>query len=90
MSSSIVKQIAGLHRLSAAEFKDRWLQLVGSDPPRHNREFLVRRLPSQTLHPERGLIGGSPPVRLPTGRILPVATHRPPPRPRPADTPPSL
>ena len=44
MSESIVKQIAGLHRLSAAELKDRWRELFGTEPPGYNRSFLIKRL----------------------------------------------
>ena len=44
MSDSIVKQIAGLHRLSAAELKDRWRELFGTEPPGYNRTFLIKRL----------------------------------------------
>ena len=72
MSTSIVKRIAGLHRLSAAELKDRWLQMVRSDPPPYNREFLVRRLAPETLHPERGSIGGSAPYPASAGMIIPA------------------
>ena len=44
MSSSIVKQIAGLHRQSVPELKQRWRDLVGTDPPQYSRSFLVSRL----------------------------------------------
>jgi hypothetical protein len=39
-----VKQIAGLHRLSAPELKERWRELFGTDPPGYNRSFLIKRL----------------------------------------------
>lgn len=44
MSNSIVKQIAGLHRLSAPELKERWRELFGTEPPGYNRSFLIKRL----------------------------------------------
>ena len=44
MSTSVVKQIADLERASMADLQHRWQQLIGTDPPRYNREFLVRRL----------------------------------------------
>jgi hypothetical protein len=44
MSTSIVKQIADLERASMADLQHRWQQLIGTEPPRYNREFLVRRL----------------------------------------------
>jgi hypothetical protein len=44
MSTTVLKQIAGLERLSHAELQDRWRMLIGSEPPRYNRQFLIRRL----------------------------------------------
>jgi len=44
MSANIVKQIADLERASMADLQHRWQQLIGTGPPRYNREFLVRRL----------------------------------------------
>jgi len=44
MSTSVVKQIADLERMSISDLQHRWAQLIGTDPPRYNREFLVRRL----------------------------------------------
>lgn len=44
MSNSIVKQIAGLHRLSAPGLKERWRELYGTEPPGYNRSFLIKRL----------------------------------------------
>jgi hypothetical protein len=41
---SVVKQIADLERMSAADLQHRWRELIGTEPPRYNREFLVRRL----------------------------------------------
>jgi hypothetical protein len=44
MSTSLLKQIADLERRSLAELQDRWRQLCGAEPPRYNREFMVKRL----------------------------------------------
>ena len=44
MSRAVLKQIADLERMTTSGLQDRWLQLVGSDPPRYSREFLIRRL----------------------------------------------
>ena len=44
MTKSVARQIADLERASMADLKGRWEQLIGTEPPRHNREFLVRRL----------------------------------------------
>ena len=44
MTASVVKQIVDLEQMSIADLRQRWAQLVGTDPPRYNREFLVRRL----------------------------------------------
>jgi hypothetical protein len=44
MSTSLLKQIADLERRSLAELQDRWRQLVGTEPPRYAREFMVKRL----------------------------------------------
>ena len=44
MSTSVVKQIADLDRASMADLQHRWQQLIGTEPPLYNREFLVRRL----------------------------------------------
>jgi hypothetical protein len=44
MSTSVVKQIADLERASMTDLQRRWQQLIGTEPPRYNREFLVRRL----------------------------------------------
>jgi hypothetical protein len=44
MSSSIVKQIAGLQRQSVPELKERWRDLFGTEAPAYNRAFLVKRL----------------------------------------------
>ena len=44
MSTSVVKQIADLERMSLPDLRHRWSQLVGGEPPRYSRDFLVRRL----------------------------------------------
>jgi hypothetical protein len=44
MSTSLLKQIADLERRSLAELQDRWRQLCGTEPPRYNRESMVKRL----------------------------------------------
>jgi len=44
MSSSIVKQIAGLQRQTVPELKERWRDLFGAEPPAYNRAFLTKRL----------------------------------------------
>ena len=44
MSDSVLQQVAALGRMSADELQDRWRELVGTEPPRYNREFLVKRL----------------------------------------------
>jgi hypothetical protein len=44
VSDSIVKQLAGLHRLNSAQLKERWRELFGTEPPGYNRSFLVKRL----------------------------------------------
>ena len=44
MSQTVLKQIAGLGRLSYADLQERWRQLMGAEPPRYNREFLIKRL----------------------------------------------
>jgi hypothetical protein len=41
---SVLKQIADLEHMSAAGLQHRWRELIGTEPPRYNREFLVRRL----------------------------------------------
>ena len=44
MARSTLKQIADLNSLTTEELQDRWRDLVGNDPPRYNRDFLVKRL----------------------------------------------
>jgi len=44
VSQTVLKQIAGLGRLSYADLQERWRQLMGAEPPRYNREFLIKRL----------------------------------------------
>lgn len=40
----ILRQLAELDRLPTDELKARWRALYGTDPPRFNRQFLVKRL----------------------------------------------
>jgi len=42
--SSVVRQIAQLETLPAAQLEDRWRALFGTDPPAYQRRFLVKRL----------------------------------------------
>jgi hypothetical protein len=44
MSQSALAQIAALEHLSMADLQARWRELIGTEPPRYNREFLIRRL----------------------------------------------
>jgi hypothetical protein len=44
MSTTVLKQIADLERMTARELHERWWQLIGTEPPRYNRDCLIRRL----------------------------------------------
>jgi hypothetical protein len=44
MSSTVLKQIASLERLSYAGLQERWRMLMGNEPPRYSREFMAKRL----------------------------------------------
>ena len=44
MSSSPHAEIAELERLPMDELKQRWRELIGTDPPGYNRSFLISRL----------------------------------------------
>jgi hypothetical protein len=44
MNTGTSTHIAELHQLPMRELRDRWRALMGSDPPRYNRSFLIRRL----------------------------------------------
>jgi len=44
MSTGTSAQIAELHQLPMRNLRDRWRALIGADPPRYNRGFLIRRL----------------------------------------------
>jgi len=44
MSDTVLKQIAGLQRLSYADLQERWRQLMGNEPPRYSRDFITGRL----------------------------------------------
>jgi len=44
MSTTVLKQIAGLEKLAYADLQERWRMLMGNEPPRYSREFMVKRL----------------------------------------------
>jgi hypothetical protein len=44
MSTDTSVHIAELHRLPMRDLRDRWRAVMGADPPRYNRSFLIRRL----------------------------------------------
>ncbi len=44
MSTDTSAHIAQLQQLPIRDLRDRWRALVGTDPPRYNRSFLIRRL----------------------------------------------
>jgi hypothetical protein len=44
MSTDTSAHIAELQQLPMRDLRDRWRALIGTDPPRYNRGFLVRRL----------------------------------------------
>jgi hypothetical protein len=44
MSSTVLTQIARLQTLSVPQLQDRWRQLMGTEPPRYTRDFLIKRL----------------------------------------------
>jgi hypothetical protein len=44
MSTGTSAHIAELHQLSMRDLRERWRALMGADPPRYNRQFLIRRL----------------------------------------------
>lgn len=44
MSTTVLKQIAGLEKLAYADLQERWRMLIGNEPPRHSKEFMVKRL----------------------------------------------
>jgi len=41
---SVLRQISELDRLSFADLQERWRVLNGTEPPRYNRQFIVKRL----------------------------------------------
>ncbi len=43
-SSSTLRQLAELPRMPMADLKARWRELLGTEPPQYNREFLISRL----------------------------------------------
>jgi hypothetical protein len=44
MSTDPRAQLAELRRLSMSDLKQRWRDLIGTDPPQYSRSFLVSRL----------------------------------------------
>jgi hypothetical protein len=44
MSTDPRAQLAELRRLSMPDLKQRWRDLIGTDPPQYSRSFLVSRL----------------------------------------------
>jgi hypothetical protein len=44
MSTDTRTQLAELRRLSMPDLKQRWRDLIGTDPPQYSRSFLVSRL----------------------------------------------
>jgi len=43
-AGSVLRQVADLERMSTAELGARWRVLFGGDPPRFNRQFMLKRL----------------------------------------------
>lgn len=44
MNQTVLKQVASLGQLSYGDLQDRWRQLIGAEPPRYTKAFMVRRL----------------------------------------------
>jgi len=44
MKTTVLKQIDELNRMSMAELRKRWYDLLGSDPGRLGRQYVIRRL----------------------------------------------
>jgi len=44
MQKTVLKQIDELNRMSMAELRKRWANLLGTDPGRLGRQYLIRRL----------------------------------------------
>jgi len=59
MSTDVRTQLAELRRLSIAELKQRWRNLMGTDPPQYNRSFLVSRLAYRTQEMAYGGLSAS-------------------------------
>lgn len=73
VNQTMLKQVAGLGRLSYAGLQDRWRQLIGTEPPRYNREFLVKRLAHRFQELTHG--GLSPDTREQMNRLLDKAGY---------------
>ena len=56
-TSPVLKQIAGLPKLSHGELKALWREYFGAEPPAYRRGFLIRglahRIPGADLRPAR-------------------------------------
>lgn len=44
MQETVLKQIDGLNKMSMAQLRKRWADLMGTDPGRLGRQYLMRRL----------------------------------------------
>ena len=64
MGESIVKQIAGLHRLESAQLKERWRELYGTEPPAYNRAFLIKRLAYRLQELTHGGLSPATPAKM--------------------------
>jgi hypothetical protein len=64
VSTSIIRQIADLERASMADLQQRWSQLIGADPPRYNRDFLIRRLAHRLQELTHGGLAQASRVRM--------------------------
>ena len=42
--ASVLRQVAALDGLTTPDLKARWRELYGNEPPRFNRQFLIKRL----------------------------------------------
>lgn len=44
MEADVIRKLAELERLPSGELKQRWVEMIGSEPPGYNRTFLIKRL----------------------------------------------
>ena len=88
-TSPVLKQIAGLPKLSHAELKALWREYFGAEPPAYRRGFLVRGLAHRIQELTYGGLKPAYQARLEamiTGTEKPNGSGRPgrrPPRPAP-------